>query len=91
MYETERLIQELFKFEIDIRNIVINQVLFEEGNHCKMCKSRMGMQKKYLDQIRDLFEDFHITILPLQENEVRGPNDLANFSKMLINPPVYKN
>lgn len=29
IYETERLIQELFKYEIDIRNIVMNQVLFE--------------------------------------------------------------
>ena len=88
MYETERLIQELFKFEIDIRNIVINQVLFDCGN-CKMCKSRVNMQKKYIDQIKELFEDFHITILPLQENEVRGVNSLTPFSDMLINPPKY--
>ncbi len=88
MYETERLIQELFKFEIDIRNIVINQVLFDCGN-CKMCVSRVKMQKKYIDQIRELFEDFHITILPLQESEVRGVNDLQRFSKYLLNPPKY--
>lgn len=89
MYETERLTQELYKNEIDIRNIVVNQVLFEEG-HCNMCKSRIKMQKKYLDQIRDLFDDFHITIIPLQEQEVRGVNDLTNFSKMLLAPPEYK-
>jgi arsenite-transporting ATPase len=90
MYETERLIQELFKFEIDIRNIVINQVLFE-GDSCKMCKSRKSMQLKYMNQIKELFEDFHITILPLQENEVRGVNDLVKFSGFLINPPQYNN
>ena len=90
MYETERLIQELFKYEIDIRNIVINQVLFE-GDECKMCHSRKNMQKKYLEQIKELFEDFHITILPLQENEVRGITELKRFSRFLIEPPKYNN
>jgi arsenite-transporting ATPase len=88
MYETERLIQELCKFEIDIRNIVINQVLFDCGN-CKMCKSRVTMQKKYIDQIKELFEDFHITIVPLQESEVRGVTDLAKFSDLLVHPVKY--
>jgi arsenite-transporting ATPase len=88
MYETERLISELFKYEIDIRNIVINQVLFN-ADSCKMCRSRSEMQKKYLTQIHEIFEDFHITKLPLQESEVRGINDLVNFSKLLITPPEF--
>ena len=65
MYETERLSQELFKFEIDIRNIVINQVLFDCGQNCGMCHSRRKMQKKYMDQMKELYEDFHLIILPL--------------------------
>lgn len=66
MYETERLIQELANFNIDIRNIVINQLLYPE-DECKMCKARSKMQKKYLDQIVELYEDFHITLMPLQD------------------------
>lgn len=48
MYETDRLVYELAKYEIDICNIVINQVLYP-NNTCKMCKSRARMQKKYMD------------------------------------------
>lgn len=90
MYETERLIQELFKYEIDIRNIVINQVLFDQGDNCKMCISRRKMQGKYLSQIKELFEDFHITTLPMQEEEVRGVQGLNHFSTMLMDPPAFK-
>ena len=82
MYETERLTQDLMKFNIDIRNIVINQVLMNDSK-CDMCIARQKMQKKYITQIIDLFEDFHITMTPLLEKEVRGIEDLNNFSKML--------
>lgn len=83
MYETERLIQELAKFNIDIHNIVINQILFPDDD-CRMCRARSKMQKKYLDQIVELYDDFHIVIMPLQEEEVRGPAKLKHFSELLL-------
>ena len=105
MYETERMIQELNKDNIDCRNIVINQVLFinkeNENIECDMCQARFKMQKKYIKQIRELYGDeidedddedinmnkdkkFFISILPLQEEEIRGIDMLKIFGKFLI-------
>ena len=42
------------------------------------------MQKKYLDKIEEMFEDFHIIKVPLQKNEIRGPKNIEDFSKFLI-------
>mmetsp|Transcript_65239 Transcript_65239/g.75872 ORF Transcript_65239/g.75872 Transcript_65239/m.75872 type:complete len:333 (+) Transcript_65239:31-1029(+) len=92
MYETDRLIQELTKFKIDIHNIVINQVLFPDDD-CKMCKARYKMQKKYLDQIIEMYDDFHVVLMPLQEEEVRGVEKLKGFADQLCKdkaPPQPK-
>jgi hypothetical protein len=40
-------------------------------------------------QITELYEDFHITKLPLLEGEVRGPQMISEFGVRLVNPPKY--
>ncbi|KAH7862397.1 hypothetical protein Vadar_004342 [Vaccinium darrowii] len=46
----------------------------------KLLKARMRMQQKYLDQFYMLYDDFHITKLPLLPEEVCGVEALKSFS-----------
>ncbi|KHG19400.1 ATPase ASNA1 [Gossypium arboreum] len=87
LYETERLVQELTKFEIDTHNVIINQVIFDNDEvESKLLKARVRMQQKYLDQFYMLYDDFHITKLPLLPEEVTGVEALKTFSQHFLTP-----
>uniref|UniRef100_A0A0V0HYA0 Putative ATPase ASNA1-like n=1 Tax=Solanum chacoense TaxID=4108 RepID=A0A0V0HYA0_SOLCH len=87
LYETERLVQELTRFEIDTHNIIINQVLYDvEVVESQLLKARMRMQQKYLDQFYTLYDDFNITKLPLLPQEVCGVEALKEFKYRFLTP-----
>lgn len=81
------MIQELTSFDIDTHCIVVNQLLYpKKSSTCEQCLARYKIQQKYLEQILELYEDFHIVQLPQLTTEVRGVKALENFSKMLLEP-----
>ena len=85
LYETERLVQELAKFDIDSHNVVVNQVLFpEKDSKCRKCNARVRMQQKYVNQISVLYDEYHVTQMPLLDEEVRGINGLKAFGDLFL-------
>lgn len=105
IYETERLVQELSKSDIDTHNVVVNQVLFPDKDAEDLKEwydvardklepeaqdlidktiARKRMQDRYIAQIDELYEDFHVVLMPLLNAEVRGTAALDSFSKLLL-------
>ena len=87
LYETERMIQELSGYQIDTHAIVVNQLLFPtKSNPCEQCNSRRKMQKKYLEQIEELYEDYNVVKMPLLTEEVRGKEKLERYEAFFSIP-----
>lgn len=42
------------------------------------------MQDKYITQIKEIYDDFHLVINPQLEEEVRGVDKLKEFGKLLF-------
>lgn len=58
-------------------------------SNCENCSVRHKMQQKYLNEAHELYDEFfHIILLPLLTEEVRGPEKLTEFSKLLVEPYV---
>ncbi|GKT34961.1 ATPase GET3 [Aduncisulcus paluster] len=91
VYETERLVQELLKRGIDTHNIILNQVLdVSPMSSCESCIARHRMQRKYIRRAEMLYgDDFHLTLMPLQKEEIRGVKLLKQFGDLLETKHIF--
>lgn len=80
--ETERLINNLNKYGIKVRQLAVNNVL--ELRDCEFCRERSKAQEEYVKQIRRKFSNLKTTIIPLQPREVKGIESLDNFKGFLF-------
>ncbi len=85
VYETERLIQTLYEYEIPVSNILINQIPPSPEIDCNFCRQRRSMYLKNIVQIRELYiDDFNLIEIPLAPSEIRGIDELRKFSKYTL-------
>lgn len=90
IFESERFLQMLYKFNINCDTIVINQVITEQKDMCTFLQKRKQMQRKYLDIIYDLYEDedFLLIRLPLLEEEIRYSENIKIFSQQYFSSRI---
>ncbi len=80
--ETERLVNDLNRYGIKVRQLLVNNVL--ESMDCQFCRERNKAHEEYIDKIRNKFQTLKITTVPLQPNEVKGIDALNNFKQLLF-------
>jgi arsenite-transporting ATPase len=81
--ETARLISNLGRYGIKVRQMVINNAV--ESNGCEFCREKRKEQEKYINLMRRKFNGLETTIIPSCPHEIKGLKTLADFKNQLFN------
>jgi arsenite-transporting ATPase len=81
--ETIRLISNLDKFGIKVRQMVINNIVEPDG--CEFCKEKRKQQDRYISQIRGNFNGLKSTTVSSCPHEIKGLKALTDFKEQLFN------
>jgi arsenite-transporting ATPase len=83
--QSQRVINDLEKFGIQVSGIVLNNVLTEEASDNEFNKSRRNMQLKYINRLNEVFgEGMPVIPVPLMPFEVKGVEALKEVEKELF-------
>lgn len=80
--ETKRLIDDLVKFEVHPRQLIINNVL--QTGEDDFCKRKKAHQQKYLQVIHHTFNTLNMVVAPLFPEEIKGLEALDELRKHLF-------
>ena len=82
IYESERAIEALNKYDITTDSIIVNQVM-PDISDCDFCHSRYMLQQKRLALIDQKFKDQVVAEVPLFKDEVKGQEKLLKLAEIL--------
>jgi len=82
IYESERAIEALDKYDITTDGIIVNQVMPDICD-CDFCHARHKLQQKRLALISQKFRDQEVTEVPLFKDEVKGQDKLLKLASIL--------
>jgi len=82
IYESERAVEALHKFNINTDGVIVNQIQPEEAD-CDFCKARRQIQEQRLKTIHEKFGDQVIAEIPLMSHEVKGMDQLKEIGNIL--------
>lgn len=82
IYESERAMEALKKYNIYSDGVIVNQILPEETD-CEFCQARRTLQQKRLKQIHEKFQGQLVAELPLLKEEAKGLSTLEKVGELL--------
>ncbi|MDR2623371.1 MAG: arsenical pump-driving ATPase GET3 [Methanobrevibacter sp.] len=82
IYESERGIEALKKYNMNVDSVIVNQVMPDVDN-CDFCQSRYKLQQKRIELISQKFHDQSIFQIPLFKEEIKGIDKLEELGQVL--------
>ncbi len=82
IYESERAMEALAKFNMTADGVIVNQIQPEEAD-CEFCAARRKIQEQRLKTIHEKFGNQLIAQIPLQAEEVKGMDKLKGIAEIL--------
>lgn len=83
VYQTDRIINELQNYKINVEHIIVNNVLPKSVCDSEFLWSRYNVQAKYIQALRNKYGEQMLTFIPLLPYEVKGTDSLQKICEFL--------